>query len=62
MAASCPVPALALATLFVISDALLGWNRFVAARSWMPVAVMVAYHGAQALLVLSLYRTSPPGP
>lgn len=46
--------AVAGASLFVVSDALIGWRRFVAARAWMPVAIMVTYHAAQALLVLSL--------
>ncbi|MFV0257570.1 MAG: lysoplasmalogenase family protein [Acidimicrobiales bacterium] len=55
-AAAGPPAAVAGAALFVISDALLGWNRFVTARSWMPPAVMITYHGAQALLVVSLYR------
>ncbi len=36
------------AGLFYISDATLGTNRFVRARPWMPVTVMVTYHLAQA--------------
>ena len=43
------------ATLFVISDSLLGWRAFVRERSWMSVAVMVTYHGAIVSLALSLW-------
>jgi len=43
------------ATLFVISDSLLGWRAFVRDRSWMAVAVMVTYHGAIVSLALSLW-------
>lgn len=42
------------ATLFVISDTVLGWRQFVRERRWMPVTVMVTYHGAIACLALSL--------
>ncbi len=42
------------AVLFMISDALIGEHRFVRERSWQPVAIMVTYHLAQALLVVSL--------
>jgi alkenylglycerophosphocholine hydrolase len=42
-------------TLFVISDAILGWNQFVGQRRWMPLAVMVTYHGAIVSLALSLW-------
>ena len=42
------------AVLFMTSDSLIGENRFVAARPWQPVAIMVTYHVAQALLVISL--------
>lgn len=42
------------ALLFVTSDALIAETRFVGARSWGPVAIMVTYHLAQAGLVLSL--------
>jgi uncharacterized membrane protein YhhN len=44
------------AAMFMVSDALIGWSRFVKTRSWMPVAIIVTYHAAQALLVLSLVR------
>ncbi len=46
--------AIAGAALFVTSDAILGWNRFVAGARWMSVAIMVTYHLGQAGLVLSL--------
>ena len=36
------------AALFYCSDGILGWNRFVGHVSWMPLAVMVTYHLAQA--------------
>jgi uncharacterized membrane protein YhhN len=39
---------------FYASDATLGWNRFVAETSHGRLAVMVTYHLAQFLLVLSL--------
>lgn len=42
------------ALLFYASDATLGWNRFVSPSRAAEVAVMVTYHLAQALLVLSL--------
>jgi uncharacterized membrane protein YhhN len=42
------------ALLFVTSDALIAETRFVGARPWGPVAIMVTYHLAQAGLVLSL--------
>jgi len=45
--------AMAGATLFYASDAMLAWNRFVAPRVPRP-AVLAAYHVGQALLVLSL--------
>lgn len=40
--------------LFVASDGTLAWNRFVQPLRWGPVAVIVTYHGAQALLLTSL--------
>lgn len=42
------------ATLFAVSDSILALDRFDQHRRWMPTAVMVTYHVAQALLVLSL--------
>ena len=44
------------ATLFLFSDTVLAWNRFVRTLSWGPLAVIVSYHLAQGLLVLSLLR------
>ena len=46
--------AVAGAVLFLGSDALIAETRFVAPRTWGPVAVMVTYHLALAGLVLSL--------
>lgn len=46
--------AIAGAALFVASDSILGWRQFVAAASWMPLAIMVTYHLGQAGLVASL--------
>jgi uncharacterized membrane protein YhhN len=42
------------ALLFYGSDALIGWGRFVEARPWGDLAVMVTYHLGQIFLVLSL--------
>lgn len=42
------------ALLLLASDALIGWNRFVARLAWAPVAIIVTYHLGQAGLVLSL--------
>lgn len=42
------------AVLFAMSDSILAMDRFVRSRRWMPLAVMVTYHVAQGLLVLSL--------
>lgn len=46
--------AIAGAWLFLASDALIAWNRFVRSLAWAPVTIMVTYHLAQAGLVLSL--------
>jgi uncharacterized membrane protein YhhN len=46
--------AVAGALLFLTSDTILGWRQFVARRPWMPIAIMVSYHLAQAALVMSL--------
>ncbi|HEY7105578.1 MAG TPA: lysoplasmalogenase [Acidimicrobiia bacterium] len=45
------------AGLFVVSDALIGETRFVRPRPWGPLAVIVTYHAALALLVASLTAT-----
>ena len=42
-------------TLFIASDSVLGWRAFVRTHTWMPVAVMVTYHGALIGLALSLH-------
>jgi uncharacterized membrane protein YhhN len=42
------------ALLFLVSDSLIAEDRFVAARAWSPVAVMVTYHLALAGLVVGL--------
>lgn len=44
------------AGLFYASDATIAWDRFVEARRWDRVAIMVTYHLAQAALVVSLAR------
>jgi uncharacterized membrane protein YhhN len=44
------------AVTFAASDTTLALDRFVEHRRRMPVAVMVTYHVAQAVLVLSLVR------
>ena len=46
------------AALFATSDSILAIDRFDTHRRWMPTVVMVTYHCAQALLVLSLVQTS----
>jgi uncharacterized membrane protein YhhN len=42
------------AAVFMASDSLIAWNRFVRPLSWAPVAIMVTYHLGQAGIVLSL--------
>jgi len=44
------------ATLFVSSDTMIAWNRFVRPFRGADVAIMVTYHLGQAGLVLSLLR------
>lgn len=41
------------ATLFLISDSILGWRKFVSQARWMAVAIMVTYHGALLGLALA---------
>jgi uncharacterized membrane protein YhhN len=48
------VVAAAGALVFATSDSILALDRFDRHRRWMPLAVMVTYHAAQALLVVSL--------
>lgn len=45
--------AMAGAVLFAGSDTLIAWDRFVRPHRWVPVAIVVSYHVAQALLVVS---------
>ena len=42
------------AILFMTSDSLIAWNRFVRPVSWAPLAIIVTYHLAQALLVTGM--------
>jgi uncharacterized membrane protein YhhN len=44
------------AVLFVASDAMIAWDRFVQPFPGAPMAIMVTYHLGQAGLVLSLIR------
>ena len=44
------------ATLFFISDGLIGWSRFVKEYPWSRVAIMITYHLGQFGLVYSLAR------
>ena len=41
--------------LFVASDSVLGWGRFVRDRPWMSPTVMITYHAAIVSLALSLW-------
>lgn len=53
-AAAEPVAAVG-AVLFMTSDALIGWSKFVDEDlGWAPIVIIVTYHLAQAALVLSL--------
>lgn len=40
--------------LFYASDTMIGYNRFVVHRSWLPLAIIVTYHVGQAAIILSL--------
>jgi uncharacterized membrane protein YhhN len=42
--------------LFVISDGLIAYRRFVTERPWMALAIIITYHLGQGALVLSLAR------
>lgn len=46
--------AMAGALLFVASDAMIGWSRFVKAFRHHRIAIIVTYHLAQAFLVVSI--------
>ena len=48
--------AMVAAALFVTSDSMIAWSKFVAPFAAAPVAIMVTYHLAQAGFVLSLLR------
>lgn len=50
------VVVLAGCVLFLVSDLLLGHDRFVLERRWAPVQVMVTYQAAQLLIVAGLLR------
>jgi uncharacterized membrane protein YhhN len=45
--------------LFLLSDLLLGWNRFVGPAGGGHLGVMVTYHAAQLALVAYLRSTVP---
>jgi uncharacterized membrane protein YhhN len=55
--ASGTVAAAAGSALFVSSDAMIGWSRFVRRFRGHELAIIVTYHVAQALLVVSLATT-----
>lgn len=42
--------------LFLVSDLVLGHDRFVLERRWAPVQVMLTYHAALGLIVVGLVR------
>lgn len=44
------------ALLFVVSDTVLGHDRFVLERRFAPIQTIVTYHAAQVLLVVGLLR------
>lgn len=44
------------AALFAGSDTLIAWDRFVRSQKWIPLAIVVSYHVAQVLLVVSFLR------
>lgn len=44
------------AVLFLASDSLIAWNRFVRPLGWAPITIIVTYHLGQAGLVLALAR------
>ena len=47
--------AMAGAALFAGSDTLIAWDRFVKSERWIPLAIIVSYHVAQVLLVVSFF-------
>jgi uncharacterized membrane protein YhhN len=42
------------AALFLVSDTLIGWNRFVHPTAWAPLAIIVTYHLGQLGLATAL--------
>jgi uncharacterized membrane protein YhhN len=48
------IAAAAGASLFVTSDALIAWNRFIHAQPRGPMAIITTYHVGQILLALSV--------
>src|SRR5207237_10020609 len=46
--------AIAGAVLFLVSDMLIAWNRFVHPRPWAPLAIIVTYHLGQLGLATAL--------
>lgn len=53
LASGLPLAATA-AALFMASDTLIAWNRFVRPLPWAPITIIVTYHLAQAGFVLAL--------
>jgi len=52
--ASASTVAIAGAMLFLVSDMLIAWNRFVQPRPWAPLAIIVTYHLGQLGLATAL--------
>ena len=52
--ASASSVAIAGAVLFLVSDMLIAWNRFVSPKSWAPLAIIVTYHLGQLGLATAL--------
>jgi len=52
--ASASTVAIVGAVLFLVSDMLIAWNRFVHPRPWAPLAIIVTYHLGQLGLAAAL--------
>jgi len=52
--ASASTVAITGAVLFLVSDMLIAWNRFVQPRPWAPLAIIVTYHLGQLGLATAL--------
>ena len=52
--ASASTVAIVGAVLFLVSDMLIAWNRFVDSRPWAPLAIIVTYHLGQLGLATAL--------